>query len=191
MAPRVMAPPMPEPASVPMPDALPGGSILGKPVGQVALIVKDAEASAHAYWEHLGIGPWRIFTIGAPTVRDMSYRGKPADWRIRYALTFSGDLSFEVIEPLDGPSIWHEYMDRRGPSLHHIAFYVDDFDAAAGLMRAKGWESVQEGHGFGRSQDGRIIYYEHGDAIGCIVEIIKAPTVRDIPELIIPAPADA
>ena len=55
-------------------------------------------------------------------------------------------------------------------------------------MSERGWESVQEGHGFGRSRDGRIIYYEHGDAIGCIVEIIKAPTERDVPELIYPEP---
>lgn len=168
---------------------LPGSSILGKPIGQVALVVRDAEASARAYWQHLGVGPWNVYTIGAPVVTGMTYRGEPVDWRIRYALHRSGELSFEVIEPLEGPSIWHEYLDRRGPSLHHIAFYVDDFDAAAALMTEHGWTSVQEGHGFGRSRDGRIIYYEHGDDTGAIVEIIKAPTERDEPELVIPEPA--
>lgn len=58
-------------------------------------------------------------------------------------------------------------------------------------MAERGWDPVQEGHGFGRSRDGRIIYYEHSDAIGCIVEIIRAPTVRDEPELVYPAPTDA
>lgn len=170
------------------PVPLPGGSILGRPIGQVALVVEDAVASVRAYWEHLGVGPWRVYTIGHPTVTGMTYRGRPAAWRIRYALTESGPLRFEVIQPLEGPSIWHEYLERRGPSLHHIAFYVDDFDAAARQMAAHGWESVQEGHGFGRSGDGRLIYYEHGDAIGCIVEIIKAPTERDAPELVYPEP---
>lgn len=173
----------------PRTPSLRGGSILGKPIGQVALIVRDAEASVRAYWEHLGIGPWRVFTIGAPTMTHMTYRGEPIDWRIRYALHLSGQLSFEVVQPLDGPSIWHEYMERHGPSLHHIAFYVDDFEEAARLMTSRGWRSVQEGRGFGRSRDGRITYYEHGDDIGCIVEIIKAPTERDEPELIVPEPA--
>ena len=79
----------------------------------------------------------------------MTYRGEPADFVIRHALAFSGEVMLELVQPIGGPSIWQEYLDARGPSLHHIAFYVDDFEAAAAEMASRGWVAVQAGAGSG------------------------------------------
>lgn len=168
---------------------LSGGSRFGVPVGQLALVVPDVDASIEAYWSLLGIGPWKIYTVGGPHLTNVTYRGEPAHFKIRYGLALSGDLTMEIIQPLEGPSIWHEYLETRGPSLHHFNFYVDDFDAAAAEIADQGWVAVQTGDGFGRTRDGRFAYYEHGDDIGCLVELVTAPTERDTPELIYPEPA--
>lgn len=167
---------------------LAGGSVFGVPVGQLALVVPDVEASIHAYWSLLGIGPWKVYTVGGPHLKGVTYRGQPANFRIRYGLATSGSLTVEIIQPLDGPSIWHEFLEDRGATLHHLAFYVSDFDAAADQMSGRGWDAVQTGDGFGRTRDGRFAYYEHGDDIACLVEIVQAPTERDTPELVLPAP---
>lgn len=167
---------------------LPGGSRFGVPVGQLALVVPDVEESIHAYWSLLGIGPWKIYTVGGPHLTNVTYRGKPASFKIRYGLAMSGSLTMEVIQPLEGPSIWDEYLDSRGPTLHHFNFYVPDFDVAARHMDAEGWTTVQTGDGFGRTRDGRFAYYDHGSDIGCIVELVEAPSERDTPELIYPEP---
>ena len=164
---------------------LPGGSRFGVPVGQLALVVPDVDASIRAYWELLGIGPWRIYTVG-DDLTDVTYRGRPVSFRIRYGLAMSGSLTMEIIQPLEGPSIWHEYLEGRGPSLHHFNFYVDDFDAAAAEIADQGWTAVQTGNGFGQSRDGKFAYYEHGDDVGCLVELVQAPTERNIPDLIYP-----
>jgi hypothetical protein len=165
---------------------LPGGSMLGAPVRQIALVVPDAVASATAWWEHLGIGPWNLYTIGAPDLVDMTYRGRPAPFRIRHALAFSGEVMLELVEPLDGPSIWQEYLERRGPSLHHVAIYTSDFETGRAAMEAEGWTAVQSGDGFGRSRDGRFAYFEHDAVVGVIVEVVQAPTERFPPERTIP-----
>ena len=167
---------------------LPGGSMLGRPVRQVALVVPDAAAQARAWWDHLGIGPWNLYTIGAPDLTGMTYRGRPADFRIRHALAFSGEVMLELVEPIAGPSIWQEYLDRGGPTLHHIAVYTDDFPVSAAAMEAEGWLAVQTGSGFGRSRDGRFAYYEHPEVLGVIAEVVQAPTDRFPPELTIPSP---
>lgn len=164
---------------------LPGGSLFGVPVGQLAVVVPDVEASIRAYWSLLGIGPWKIYTVG-DGLTGVTYRGQPATFKIRYGLAMSGSLTMEVIQPLEGPSIWHEYLDGRGASLHHFNFYVDDFDEAARHMAGEGWAAVQTGDRFGESRDGRFAYYEHGADIGCIVELVQAPTQRNTPELIYP-----
>jgi hypothetical protein len=166
---------------------LPGGSRFGVPVGQLALVVPDVDASIRAYWSLLGIGPWRIYTVG-DGLTDVTYRGQPARFKIRYGLALSGDLTMEIIQPLEGPSIWHEYLERRGASLHHFNFYVDDFDAAVALIGDEGWSAVQTGDGFGASRDGRFAYYEHSDAIGCLVELVQAPSLRNTPDLVYPEP---
>jgi hypothetical protein len=165
---------------------VPSDSAFGVPVGQLALVVPDVEASIRAYWTLLGIGPWRVYTVGGPHLRGVLYRGEPASFKIRYGLAMSGSLTMEVIQPLEGPSIWHEFLEGRGASLHHMAFYVPDFERAASRMQGHGWVAVQTGDGFGRTRDGRFAYYEHGDDVGCLVEIVQAPTERDAPELVYP-----
>ena len=97
----------------------------------------------------------------------------------------------ELVQPLEGRSIWQEYLDARGPSLHHVAIYVDDFAPAAGEMDSRGWSAVQTGAGFGRSRDGEFAYYEHPLAVGIIVEVVRPPTERFAAELTYPTPADA
>lgn len=163
-------------------------SMLGRPVRQIAIVVPDLETAVRGYVDALGIGPWNVYTIGAPTMTGMTYRGRPADFRIRHALAFSGEVMLELIEPLDGESIWQEYLDARGASLHHVAFYVDDFVAAAAAMAERGWRGVQAGTGFGRSRDGEFIYYEHPAAVGIIVEVVKPPSERFPPEWTYPPP---
>lgn len=165
---------------------LPGGSRFEAPVGQLALVVPDLEASLHAYWALLGIGPWKVYTVDGSDLTGVTYRGTPSGYRIRYGLAMSGSVMLEVIQPLEGPSIWHEYLDGRGASLHHVAFYVPDFTEATSRMADEGWIAVQTGDGFGQTRDGRFAYYEHGSDIGCLVEIVQAPTRRDPPELIYP-----
>ena len=165
-------------------------SLLGRPVRQIALVVPDLEVAVRAYADALGVGPWNVYTIGAPAMTGMTYRGEPADFVIRHALAFSGEVMLELVQPIDGPSIWQEYLDARGPSLHHIAFYVDDFDEAAATMAARGWVAVQAGVGFGRSRDGAFTYFEHPTAAGIIVEVVKPPTERFPPEWTYPAPSE-
>jgi catechol 2,3-dioxygenase-like lactoylglutathione lyase family enzyme len=156
--------------------------MLSHAVRQVALVVPDLDAAVRGYHEALGIGPWKFYSISGAELTGMTYRGRPAGSRMRYALAFSGELMLELIQPLEGESIWQEYLDARGPTLHHIAFYVDDFSAATDAMTRRGWSSVQTGDGFGRSRDGHFVYYEHPSAVGSIVEIVKAPTERWPPE---------
>jgi methylmalonyl-CoA/ethylmalonyl-CoA epimerase len=161
--------------------------MLGYSVRQVALVVPDLDVAVRGYHEALGIGPWTFHRITGQDLSAMTYRGRPANARMRYALAFSGELMLELIEPLEGESIWQEYLDARGPSLHHIAFYVDDFAAATGALAQRGWTNVQTGLGFGRSRDGQFAYHEHPSAVGTIVEVVKAPSERFPPEAIYPA----
>ncbi len=48
----------------------------------------------------------------------------------------------EVIEPLRRDSFLSRFLDRRGPGLHHITFYVEDIERALEGLRQAGFEPV-------------------------------------------------
>lgn len=70
----------------------------------------------------LGIGPWRVYTFDATTVTGREHGGEPADWALRVAFADVGDMAFEIMQPLYGPTIIREFLDAHGEGVHHIAF---------------------------------------------------------------------
>jgi methylmalonyl-CoA/ethylmalonyl-CoA epimerase len=165
-------------------------SALGVPVLQIAVVVEDVEKAVREWWEHLGIGPWRIYTYGPAELTQQTYRGKPAAWSVKAALAMSGDVMMELVESVDGHDIWQEQFAERGSSLHHFAFYVPDFDVAVAEMESRGWKIVQSARTYGRSRDGHLAYFEHATISGMFVEVVQPPSERSDPDYIYPEPAD-
>jgi len=83
-------------------------------VSQVGFVVRDLDKAMAAYWR-VGVGPWRVYTYGAPLVKDITYRGKPGNWRFLIALASLGaGFSLELIQPLSGESIYSEFLEHHG-----------------------------------------------------------------------------
>ena len=172
--------------NLPLSDAT---SALGVPVLQLAVVVEDVESAVHDWWQHLGIGPWRVYTYGPAELTDQTYRGKPGAWTVRAALAMSGDVMMELVESVEGPDIWQEQLEVRGSSLHHFAFYVPDFEAAVAEMHSRGWRIVQSARAYGRSHDGHLAYFEHATIRGMFVEVVQPPSERSDPDYVYPHPA--
>ena len=62
------------------------------------------------------------------------------------AFGYIGDMQFEVIENVSGKSTYSEFLDRVPQGgVHHLGYSVDDYDAAASDLRARGYSLVQQG----------------------------------------------
>ena len=83
-----------------------------KNVLQVGVVVRDLQKAMERYWNIFGIGPWDIYTFGPPAVTNTTIRGKPAEFTMRLALTQVGNVQWELIQPLTGPSIYQEFLDK-------------------------------------------------------------------------------
>jgi methylmalonyl-CoA/ethylmalonyl-CoA epimerase len=70
----------------------------------------------------LGLGPWRVYTFDSTTVTQRTYAGREADFGIKVCFADVGDIALEIMQPLWGPSIFQEFLDRRGEGIHHVAF---------------------------------------------------------------------
>ncbi len=74
-----------------------------------------------------GIGPWPVCTFGPGNRSDLALHGCPARFptKLRMA-SFTGSVSWEIVEPLESPSIHREFPDRRGEGTHRTAFACGD-----------------------------------------------------------------
>jgi len=122
----------------------------------------------------LAAGPWRGWIFG-PQGQGREYRGRPAEWTLRLALN-DRSPQFELIEPLDGPSIHAEALAERGEGFHHLAYVVESLERTTAEMEAAGHPAIARIHSFGAAGDGAAAYYDTADALGFLVEAVKPPS---------------
>ena len=159
---------------------------LQKGVAQVALVVENLDKTVENYWKLFGIGPWHFYTYGKPLVKNMSYRGEPNEYTMRVALSYLGPLRIELIEPVEGDTIYADFVKEHGYGVQHFGVLVDDIQAAIAEAEAAGLTMIQDGSGFGADGDGHYAYLDTEDKIGTTIELIERPKGRVQPEKIYP-----
>jgi methylmalonyl-CoA/ethylmalonyl-CoA epimerase len=158
-------------------------------IDQVAVVVRDLDEAMEKYTGVFGIGPWDVYTFSPDWISGMTFRGKEQPYTMKLALTQVGDVMYELIEPVDGPSSYEEFLNEHGEGLHHLGYFVDDIDVAIEEMESKGYPLLQSGRGMGTRNDGGYAYFETGGALGCIVEAIEMPEEMPPPERTFPPEA--
>ena len=152
---------------------------------QVALVVHDLDEAVRRWAVGLGIAPWTAYRLDPTRLKEMRYHGKEVAFSFRHALAWQGELQFELIQPLDGPSIFADHLERHGEGLHHVGTFVDDHPAAVAELLGRGFIPLQSARGHGAEGDGAFAYFRLPGA-EVIVELIAAPRVRIEPEFVYP-----
>ncbi|MBA2691603.1 MAG: VOC family protein [Rubrobacter sp.] len=158
---------------------------LFKTVDQVAVVVRDLDAAMERYVEEFGIGPWSVYTFSPDWIK-MTFRGKEQGYSMKLALADAGGMMYELIESIEGPNSYQEFLDQSGEGLHHLGYFVEDIDEAIKEMEIKGYSLLQSGRGFGTGGDGGYAYFETEKALGCIIEAINLPEEMPEPERVFP-----
>ncbi|MDA4137149.1 MAG: VOC family protein [Thaumarchaeota archaeon] len=135
---------------------------------QIGIVVRDLQKATDNYWATLGIGPWMTLRIEPPLLRDLTLRGKPVEASMLAAIAQSGSIQLELIEPLEGPSIWKEFLDERGEALHHVQSLVQDPDAALAAFKESGIDVLMSG----RIGDSIFYYMDTEPLLGTIYEFV-------------------
>jgi hypothetical protein len=124
------------------------------------------------YVEIAGIGPWAVYDFGAPDVTDILVRGKPADFRIRLALTWTRDRMWELIQPVD-PSPYSEFLAKRGEGVHHtlVQHAGHSFDEAVKHFGDRGCEVLMTF----RFRGIRFAFIDATKRLKMFIELIERP----------------
>jgi hypothetical protein len=111
--------------------------LLGRPllISQIAVVVNDLGKTMEQYTKLLGWGPWNVYRHEPPSLHDTVLRGKHAEYTMLGAETHVGDMGFELLQPLEGPSIYKEWLERHGEGLHHVAVMLHDFEESNELKK--------------------------------------------------------
>ena len=166
-------------------------AFLQQGVAQVAIVVQNLEEAVENYWRLFGIGPWHFYTYGKPLVQHMTYRGEPAEYRMRIALSYLGPLRIELIEPLEGDTVYADHVREHGYGVHHFGLLVEDMGQALAEAEAAGLPMIQDGSGFGLDGDGHYAYLDTEDQLGVTLELIERPLRRVQPEKVYPPESGA
>jgi glyoxalase/bleomycin resistance protein/dioxygenase superfamily protein len=113
------------------------GGLLGRPlmISQIAVVANDLQKTIEQYTALLGWGPWNVYRHEPPRLHDTVLRGKKVEYTMLGAETHVGDMGFEVLQPLEGESIYKEWLDQHGEGLHHVAVMLHDFGESTQLKQ--------------------------------------------------------
>ncbi|MEX0807333.1 MAG: VOC family protein [Dongiaceae bacterium] len=121
----------------------------------IGLVTADLDATLSAY-NALGIGPW---TVDQPE----GHGG------VRCAHVQVGRCAFELVQPGRGDSLYREYLDRRGPRVHHLTMGHSGlgYDECKAQFAARGIAAI------GETRDGneRACYLETESILGLRLRI--------------------
>jgi len=157
-------------------------TFLGRAPDQVAYVVHDLEAAVHEFGRKMGISRWSGWVYDEYLPRK-TYRGQPATWVSRVAIPEYGP-SLEIIAA-EGDSIFSDFLDARGPGLHHIGYFVPSLAEAAEALEKQGMVQVQSGGGHGVDGDGEFTFFDLTGTFGSYLELIEPPQKRFPPHFTI------
>ena len=141
-------------------------------IAQVCIIVEDVEKSADTYRK---IFAWEIpedYEITGLYEHSMAtHNGKPTDARAKIARCGIGSIQFELVQPLEPPSSWQDFLDQSGEGIHHIAFFVPETEAALQSYSEHGFQVFHQGLFTGAS--GKYSYLDTDKGLGIVIELLE------------------
>ncbi|MEU6646728.1 VOC family protein [Saccharomonospora sp. NPDC046836] len=139
-------------------------------VVQVAIVVRDLDATIRSYRKTLGWGPWRVYDFRELDHRDTVFHGQPVDYSMRIGTVSVGGVYFEVIQPT-GPGPYQTFIDEQGEGLHHIQVRGDDATATRKRLDEAGLPRLMSGRIVIDSEtDLDYVLHDGGDELHLLVE---------------------
>jgi catechol 2,3-dioxygenase-like lactoylglutathione lyase family enzyme len=138
---------------------------------QVGLIVNDIEAMRQRWSAVLGVPlPPIQQTPGYEQVKT-TYNGQRCDGTAKLAFMNFGQITVELIEPDETPSVWRDWLNEHGEGAQHIAFPVPDTQRAVEHFAKFGVPVAQQG--FYSDHSGMYTYMDSQAALGTTIELLE------------------
>ncbi len=140
-------------------------------VCQVGLVVRDIQKTAQKYCEILGVEMPPIVETKGYEISKTMYKGQDCDATAKLAFFNMGQVQIELIEPDAQSSVWRDYLNENGESVHHIAFMVEDTDGSVKFLEDHGIGVLQQG--LYSDANGMYTYVDSAPVLGVMLELLQ------------------
>ena len=107
------------------------------------VVVNDVERTAENISEKFGIGPFEVRQKSYPESQ-ASIRGEPVAYTLKFAYARVGPITLELVETVEGRTIYQEFLEEHGEGLHHLGFPTPlPFDAELDKWEKAGIKPLQ------------------------------------------------
>ena len=99
-------------------------------IDHIAVVVEDIDQALGFYRDALGL--------------EVAERRTVPDEGVEVASVSLGEVSLELVRPLDAESGVGRFLSKQGEGLHHVCLTVEDIEAALERLRGEGAELINE-----------------------------------------------
>ena len=134
----------------------------------IGVVVKDVDKTSKFLSSMWGLGPWH--TLDYKARKDDMIVGEP--FRLKIAFAKLGSTVLELLQPVEGNSIWAQALETEGEGIHHIAFSVSNWDEMVSKLQDEGSKMLVCARVVGGTYDGKRWCYFDTKPGGIIVEFM-------------------
>lgn len=104
-------------------------------IHQIASVVSDLDASVERLQRTLGWGPWDVYEYVPGRLRELTVRGRPAEFTWLGAEAAIGPETYvELLQPTSPNGIFHDWLTAHGEGIHHVGYWAPSIDEAQRLL---------------------------------------------------------
>ena len=102
----------------------------------------------------------------------LAHREVVEEQGVEAVLLDAGESHVELLRPLQPDTAVGRFLASRGPGLHHVAYRVDDIEAALDALRDRGLQLIDETPRAG-IRDSRVAFVHPRSTGGVLTEIVQ------------------
>jgi methylmalonyl-CoA epimerase len=127
-------------------------------IDHVGLAVEDLDAAIALHEQTYGLA--------------LAHREIVDEQGVEAVLLDVGSSHVELLRPLQPDTAVGRFLATRGPGLHHVAYRVDDIEAALDALRDRGLQLIDETPRMG-IRDSRVAFVHPRSTGGVLTEIVQ------------------
>ena len=135
-------------------------------IGQLGYVYQDIEKQAKVMENLYGVSKFIVFD---PVDVKVNYRGVDKTIRMRGGFGTMYDTQIELLQPVEGESIYNEFLNQGKEGFHHICYTVDNMQAVINEYKEANINVIQSGKLMG----GSYAYMDTEETLGMIVEFAQ------------------
>ena len=113
------------------------------------------------HFEALGLGPFHEGPSAYAVERRVYGKDMPEN-KVICRLAQMGPIEFELTQPVAGPSLQQEFLDKHGERVLHLCAYTDDIHRDIDAMRENGYDEIA----YAKFDDGAVCAHMETRQVG-------------------------